>query len=87
MENEKCEHSLSVIERKRFCATCVKDVNDLSAEKIVLTLFSGARMIVLGEGLKIAAFSRQSGQLTVDGLINDIKYAGEKIPLLKKLIK
>lgn len=87
MENEKREHTLCLTERKRLCATCVKEVDGLSGEKILITLFNGERAALCGSALKICAFSRQSGQLEVEGIINEIKYAGEKLPLLKKLIK
>lgn len=87
MENEKREHTLCLTERKRLCATCVKEVDGLSGEKILITLFNGERAALCGSGLKICAFSRQTGQLEVEGVINEVKYAGEKLSLLKKLIK
>lgn len=87
METEKCEHSLTLCDRKRLSLSCVKDVTDLSPEKICVTLFSGKRMIIGGENLKISSFSRQNGQLTAEGLVSNVKYVGEKISILKKLIK
>lgn len=93
MENQKNpkaesgEHSLTLCDRKRLFITYVKEVDDLSDDKILLTLFSGARMTVSGEKLKIEAFSRQTGQLSIDGLVCEIKYSGEKTSFLKRLIK
>lgn len=92
MENEKNreaagEHSVTLCDRKRLFITSVKEVDDLTENKILLTLFSGARMTIVGAKLKIAAFSRQTGQLSIDGLIGEIKYTGEKTSLLKRLIK
>ena len=42
---------------------------------------------MIGENLKMGAFSKQTGTFFVDGTINELKYQGEKTAILKRLLK
>jgi len=44
-------------------------------------------MQILGEGLKVLAFSKTTGNLIIDGKIITIKFALKKQPLVKRLLK
>ncbi len=85
--DDKKLHSVTIAERKSVCITGVKEVENATPEKLSLLLVSGARLTVLGGNLKINAFSADSGVCSANGKIDGVKYAGEKISLLKRLIK
>lgn len=80
-------HALTLAERKKCCATGVAEVDGMSDEKITVTLFSGERVSIVGKGLKIANFSKQTGALAIDGEVNCVQYLGEKVSFFKKLLK
>ena len=84
---EQNAHVLTVTDRKKTCVTGVSEVDGVTSEKITFTLIGDKRMIIQGENLKMAGFSKQSATLLIDGTVNEIRYAGAKGNLLKKLVK
>lgn len=85
--DEKKQHSFSVTERKIVCVNAVSEVDCMTNDKITLTLLTGEKMWITGSGLKISVFSKESGTLGVTGKIACVKYADEKISLIKRLTK
>lgn len=84
---EKIESAKLVLEdRKLLSMTGVQTVDGFSDTFIKLTV-SGVRVSILGQKLRITAFNKLSGTLSVDGLINEIKYNYKKAPLLKRVFK
>lgn len=85
--DDKSAHVLTITDRKKTCVTGVSEVDGVTSERIIFTLIGGKRVIILGNSLKMAGFSKQNATLMIDGTVNEIRYAGEKSTLLKKLIK
>lgn len=83
MDEKKIE-TLVIEQQKRLTMTGVLSVDSFSCDSIIASINSG-RLQIYGQGLKILAFSKQSGSLSVDGQINTVKYGGKKIPFLKRL--
>ena len=44
-------------------------------------------MIISGEGIKISAFNKASGNLTAEGNFTNIKFGGEKTKFVKRIFK
>lgn len=86
MEDKKL-HTVTITERKSVCITGVKEVENATTEKLNLLLVSGVRLSVLGVNLKINSFSVDSGVCSANGKIDNVKYAGEKMSILKRLTK
>lgn len=85
--DEKNTHTLTVTDQKKMCVTGVDEVDGVTSERVIFTLFGKKRLVITGNSLKMSGFSKQSGTLYIDGNICDIKYAGDKTGILKKLIK
>lgn len=64
----------------------VTSADGLNQSGIEVTTSSG-KIQITGENLKIVAFTKESGNLEVEGKIFEIKYKGEKKPLVKRLFK
>lgn len=84
---EKIKHSLTIIDRKNIQITGVSEVDVVTEEKITLTLFNKSRLIIYGNALKIACFSKQNGSLQADGNVYKTEYSAERISIIKKLLK
>lgn len=86
MEDNKL-HSLTLEGQKKICITCVLEVESVTAECIKLVLVGGKRLVLCGTNLKMGAFSKQNANFSAEGLISEIKYAGQKTSFVKKLLK
>lgn len=53
-------HTVTIEDCKKISATAIDSVDAFSSAQIVLS-YSGGRITVAGSGLKIVAFSKQSG--------------------------
>ena len=85
MEENKLQ-TLTVEQQKKLTMTGVVSVDGFNDETVTVTLNEG-RMQILGEGLKVLAFSKTTGNLIIDGKIITIKFALKKQPLVKRLLK
>ncbi len=63
----------------------VESVSAFSEVKLILTLVGGERMCIVGSGLKITAFSKQSGDFSAEGEFIGFSYGGKSF--LSKLFK
>ena len=87
VEQRKLEQNILCLEnRKNLSLTGVESVDSFSEQALKLTV-SGSRVIIEGENIKITAFNKESGNLSADGIINEIKYMGKQIPFLKRIFK
>ncbi len=86
MEDNK-GHLITLEGQKKICVTAVAEVESVTAESIKLVLISGKRIFLNGTNLKMGAFSKQNATFSAEGLITEIKYAGQKTSLVKKLLK
>ena len=87
MHNNVIEQDKLILEgRKNFSMTGVQTVDGFSEQCLKLTV-SGNKVIVTGENIKITAFNKSTGNLTAEGLVNEIKYAHKKQPIIKRLFK
>ncbi len=79
-------HSVNIEQRKSFTAAAIESVDAFSDRQIVLS-YSGGRIIVGGNNLKITAFSKTSGAFSATGEITSLKYAAKGVSVAKKLFK
>ena len=86
MEDNKL-HSITVEGQRKICVTAVSEVESITAECIRIIINGGKRLVVMGANLKMGAFSKQNATFSAEGVINEIKYAGQKSTLMKKLLK
>lgn len=89
-KEENIPHSFS-LEKNRtiLSAEGILDV-DCFDDKTVIAVPQGLRMTIKGSGLKVTAFSAESGKLSVEGKIDSIVYSAalsRKAGLLAKLLK
>ncbi len=63
----------------------VESVCSFSEVKIVLALFGGERVSIVGSGLKITAFSKQSGDFAAEGEFIGFSYGAKSF--VSKLFK
>ena len=85
MQETECEKIL-LEGRKRLQMTCVETVDGFSEQTLKISV-KGNKVIITGKNLKITAFNKQSGNLSAEGEITDIKYGGEKQSFIKRVFK
>lgn len=85
MQNNE-PNKLILEERKRLNMTGVESVDSFTDTIIKLTV-GGSQAQIGGERLKILTYNKSTGDLKVDGFINEIKYNCKKQPILKRLFK
>lgn len=73
------KHSIIIEQRKNITVSAVESVVAFSEVKIVLSLFGGERMSVIGSGLKISGFSKTSGSFTAEGTVTSVSYGGKSV--------
>ena len=73
------KHSIIIEQRKNITVSAVESVVAFSEVKIVLSLFGGERMSVIGSGLKISGFSKTSGSFTAEGTVTSVSYGGKRV--------
>ena len=66
--------------------TNVSSVDSYSEQTLKLTVKEN-KVVINGEKLKIESYNKASGNLVVDGLINEIKFNINKAPLVKRIFK
>ena len=74
---ETNKHSILIEQRKNITVSAVESVVAFSEVKIILTLLGGGRMSVVGTGLKITGFSKNSGSFTAEGSVTGVSYGGK----------
>lgn len=72
--------------RKKLNMTNVSSVDSYSEQVLKLSV-GGSKVIINGEKLKIEAYNKSSGNLIVDGTINEIRFSVNKPTLVKRLFK
>ncbi len=73
-------------DRKKASLSGVKKVDSSNATELILTTALG-RLEIRGNELKIVKFDESSGDLSLTGNIDSIKYTGAKQPLIKRIFK
>ena len=84
--DEKKPEVLTVENQRRLTMTGVLSVDAFTPDSIAATLANG-RMTVTGNALKVLAFSKSSGSLSVEGVITAVKFGGKKVSFLKRLTR
>ncbi|MBQ8197717.1 MAG: YabP/YqfC family sporulation protein [Clostridia bacterium] len=82
LDNDK----LSLESRNKLTMTGVQGVDGFTEQCLKLTV-AGNKVIVNGENIKITAYNKNSGNLSADGVFNEIKYSSKKAPLIKRIFK
>lgn len=72
--------------QKRLNMSGVESVDGFSDQQLKLTV-SGSRVLVLGDGIKITAYSKGTGNLQADGKFTSIRYDMKKAPFIKRVFK
>ena len=85
MQETVCEKIL-LEGRRKLQMTCVEAVDGFSEQTLKISV-KGNKVIITGKNLKITAFSKESGNLSAEGEITDVKYGGEKQPFIKRIFK
>lgn len=87
MENAPAkQHTLHVDCRQKGSLTGIEKVISSNAGTLLLVSSCG-QLSIEGSNLKILRFNAADGTLEFEGEVNNIKYAGKKQPLLKRLFK
>ena len=86
MENNNQLETVTLECRKRLSMTGVESVDGFSLQAINLTV-NGQKVKISGEGIKITAFNKASGNFSAEGNFNEIKYNAKKQPLIKRIFK
>ena len=72
--------------RKRLSMGGVESVDNFSPQGLKLTV-SGGKIVVGGDGIKIIAFDKATGNLTAEGTFTEIKYFDKSQSLIKRIFK
>ncbi len=83
MENQNVE----LENRKNLKVTGVIEILGFSDKEIRLLVSNKQKLLIMGENLKVKSFSQTSGEFYLEGEISCVKYQGEKIGALKRLLK
>ena len=79
---------ITIFESKGAKVTEVKDVTAFSDKEIKLVVGGRSRRLFLvGSGLKITDFSKEKGELTIEGDVSEMRYVGAKENFLKRIFK
>lgn len=73
-------------DRKNLSITGVESVDAFLDQSIKLTI-GGSKLTIVGEQLKVISFNKATGNLLVEGHINEIKYNSKKQPIMKRIFK
>ena len=76
---QESKHFIELEQRKSLTVSGVESVSSFSEAKIVLSLFGGDRMSIVGTGLKITGFSKTSGSFTAEGEFIGLSYGGKSL--------
>ena len=86
MEGNINNDKLILESRKRLTMTNVEAVNGFTDTFLNLTV-NGKNVKIVGSKLKITAYNKNTGNLTCDGEINEIKYGAIKQSVFKRMFK
>ncbi len=88
--NKKLDNTIFIKERKKIELKGVKKLDSFDKKEFLLDTTLGY-LHVLGTDLSLGAMDLDKGELTIDGLINSLKYIDEpkenKESFLKRLFK
>lgn len=79
-------HTLNIEQCKRLSATGIDSVDAFSDKQIILSYPAG-RIVVSGNGMKIAGFSKSGGSFSATGEITAVRYTGRGLGIKGKLFK
>ena len=78
--------SLGIEQCKKITASAIDSVDAFSDKQIMLS-YSGGRIVISGNGMKIINFSKTSGSFAATGEIISVRYTGKGIGLKSRLFK
>ena len=79
-------HTLNIEQCKKLSATGIDSVDAFSDKQIILSYPAG-KIVVSGNGMKIAGFSKSSGSFSSNGEITSVRYTGRGLGLKGRLFK
>ena len=80
-------HTVSIENQKKICASAVSEIESITSECIKLVLVGGKRVVILGQNLKLGAFSKQNATFWAEGNVFEVKYQSAKTSFIKKILK
>ena len=86
MQNQIQNNTLTLENRNKLSISGVESVDGFTDQFINLCV-SGSRLKILGENLKISTFNKSTGNFLAEGTINEIKFSGKKLSLIKRVLK
>ncbi len=72
--------------QRKLSMSGVEAVEAFSEQSLKLKV-SGNKVSITGEGIKITAYNKASGNLSAEGLFLEVKYLQKKAPLIKRIFK
>ena len=69
-------HRLTLDERRRLAVTGVEEVVSFHEEEVAVRTAKGL-LVVRGEDLKVDKLEKNAGELSVSGLVTDLRYEAE----------
>lgn len=85
MDNNQIE-KIMIENRKRLSMTGVISVNGYSEQTLKLSL-TNTCIVINGKGIKITSFNKDTGNLSCEGEIGEIRYTEKKGNIIKRLFK
>ncbi len=79
-------HNLTIEQCKKISATAIESVDGFSDKQIILT-YSGGRIVVTGDNMKIVNFSKTSGAFAAAGNVTGARYVQKGASLKQKLFR
>ena len=79
-------HTLNIEQCKKLSATGIDSVDAFSDKQIILSYPAG-KIVVSGNGMKIAGFSKSSGSFSANCEITSVRYTGRGLGLKGRLFK
>ena len=76
---QEIKHSVTIEQRKNIKVNAVESVVGFSEVKIVLNLLGNTRLTILGTGLKITVYSKETVPFTAEGTIVGVNYGGKSL--------
>lgn len=79
-------HSIDIEQCKKFTATAIDSVDSFSDKQIILS-YSGGRIAVSGNNMKIVGFSKTAGSFSATGEILSVRYISKGAGLKSRLFR
>ncbi|MBR2337372.1 MAG: YabP/YqfC family sporulation protein [Clostridia bacterium] len=84
MEQNK-KHTILIEHGQGFVSTATEEVLSFNEKEMKISVFSGEKVYIFGDKLRINGFNKQTGELRVVGEVSSVKYSSSTRQKFKKL--